>query len=283
VPTVKVHGVNSDVEADVSETEPNKYRCSFTIPTGGLYLITVMWGNKQVPGSPFKINVLARGDPAKVKFALRDAKLQAVVGMNMVWILDKRAAGLGQLTATCTGPSGPVLCDLKANSDSTQILTIHPEETGLFTLNVLFDGQHVPGSPYTFEVQPVGDPNQVNVSGPGVLDGVLAIFSSDFVVDTSAAGLGQMTVRIRGPKGAFRVELKRDSPTDRVIKCHYDPTEIGLYSIDVQWSGVSVPGSPFPVNIFDTLEELEKFYRRYPERRPKYKPNSSRAVQVFED
>ena len=81
--------------------------------------------------------------------------------------------------------------------------------------------------------------------------------------------------------GAFRVELKRESPTDRVIKCHYDPTEVGLYSIDVQWSGVSVPGSPFAVNIFDTLEELEKFYRRYPERRPKFK-SSTRAVQVFE-
>lgn len=52
-----------------------------------------------------------------------------------------------------------------------------------------------------FEVQAQGDPNKVTVCGPGVLDGVLAIYNSDFNVDTSEAGLGQLTVRIRGPKG----------------------------------------------------------------------------------
>ena len=89
------------------------------------------------------------------------------------------------------------------------------------------------------------------------------------------AGAGQLTVRIRGPKGAFRVEMQRESQKDRTILCKYEPTEPGDYrievklllikkhmmtfSIQVRWSGEHVPGSPFVTMIFDTEEELHRF------------------------
>jgi len=39
----------------------------------------------------------------------------------------------------------------------------------------------------------------------------------------------------------------------------YDPTEPGDYRVEVRWAGELVPGSPFPVMIFDTQEELRRF------------------------
>jgi len=39
------------------------------------------------------------------------------------------------------------------------------------------------------------------VYGPGIEHGVLAIFQSRFICDTRGAGAGQLTVRVRGPKG----------------------------------------------------------------------------------
>lgn len=39
----------------------------------------------------------------------------------------------------------------------------------------------------------------------------------------------------------------------------YDPTEPGDYRVEVKWAGELVPGSPFPVLIFDTQEELKRF------------------------
>ena len=56
---------------------------------------------------------------------------------------------------------------------------------------------------------------QVRVQGPGVEPGVLASYQSRFICDTRGAGAGQLTVRIRGPKGAFRVEMQRESQKDR--------------------------------------------------------------------
>ena len=97
---------------------------------------------------------------------------------------------------------------------------------------------------------------QVRVYGPGIEHGVLATFQSRFICDTRGAGAGQLTVRVRGPKGAFRVEMQRETQKDRIILCRYDPTEPGDYRVEVRWAGVLVPGSPFPVRIVDTQDEL---------------------------
>ena len=116
---------------------------------------------------------------------------------------------------------------------------------------------------------------------------MLARYQSRFICDTRGAGAGQLTVRIRGPKGAFRVEMQRESQKDRTILCKYEPTEPGDYRIEVssalsgrntiatskkysrhcetlfsicqvRWSGEHVPGSPFVTMIFDTEEELAR-------------------------
>jgi hypothetical protein len=35
--------------------------------------------------------------------------------------------------------------------------------------------------------------------------------------------------------------------------------------LNVKWSGVHVPGSPFNVNIFNTPEELEQYFKVNPD------------------
>jgi hypothetical protein len=45
------------------------------------------------------------------------------------------------------------------------------------------------------------DATKVRVHGPGIEHGVLATFQSRFMCDTRGAGAGQLTVRVRGPKG----------------------------------------------------------------------------------
>lgn len=146
-------------------------------------------------------------------------------------------------------------------------------------------GEDVPGSPFTVRVSGAPDASKVRVYGPGIEHGVLAIFQSRFICDTRGAGAGQLTVRVRGPKGintikinvlncfnvlvllislvfvsgAFRVEMQRENQKDRTILCKFDPTEPGDYRVEIKWAGEHVPGSPFMVMIFDTQEELNRF------------------------
>ena len=62
-------------------------------------------------------------------------------------------------------------------------------------------GTHVTGSPFTLRVMGALDPSKVRVYGSGIEHGVLATFQSRFLCDTRGAGAGQLTVRVRGPKG----------------------------------------------------------------------------------
>ena len=75
------------------------------------------------------------------------------------------------------------------------------------------------GSPFSLRVVGAPDASKVRVYGPGIEHGVLATFQSRFICDTRGAGAGQLTVRVRGPKGAFRVEMQRESQKDRTILC----------------------------------------------------------------
>ena len=85
--------------------------------------------------------------------------------------------------------------------DGTFTLNLKPQEPGKHQLSIQYGGVHVQGSPYTVRVSGAPDPTRVRVYGPGVEHGVLAMYQSRFICDTRGAGAGQLTVRIRGPKG----------------------------------------------------------------------------------
>ncbi|CAK9292945.1 unnamed protein product [Gordionus sp. m RMFG-2023] len=110
----------------------------------------------------------------------------------------------------------------------------------------------------TCDILNTSNASRVKLYGPGIKSGVLANFQSHFSIDTKGACAGQLTVKIRGPKSAFHVHMKRDAVRDRLIHCNYDPTEVGDYNIHVTWSGNHVLGSPFNVVIYDTLQELKE-------------------------
>ncbi len=81
------------------------------------------------------------------------------------------------------------------------MLKVMAREVGKHVLQIKYIDMHVPGSPFTLRVSLPPDASKVDVYGPGIFHGVLERFESKFVCDTRGAGAGQLTVRIRGPKG----------------------------------------------------------------------------------
>ncbi|KAJ2946351.1 hypothetical protein O0L34_g12388 [Tuta absoluta] len=240
---------------------PGLWRATYTPRRAGDHQLRVLWATRLVKGCPLTVNVTAgneSGDASRV--VCSGAGLTGgVVGREIRSWIDTRRAGPGELTAHCTGPNKVAYCELYEHGDGTFTLNVKPAEAGRHVLSVQFAGDHVPGSPFVLKVAGAPDPSKVRVYGPGVEPGVLATFQSRFLCDTRGAGAGQLTVRVRGPKGAFRVEMQRENQKDRTILCKFSPTEPGDYRVEVRWAGRHVPGSPFPVMIFDTQEELRRY------------------------
>ncbi|XP_071159079.1 filamin-B-like isoform X3 [Mytilus edulis] len=259
-PEVTLTGVKAEIPVKVIAIAQGKYRCQYVPVIPGAYLLNITWNNRQLRGSPYKVNVIGAFYPNKVTVS-GEGLTGGIAGRSLNVTIDTRKAGPGELTASCMGPNKAAYCELEDNRDGTFELRIKPQEIGRHVLQVKYGGEHVQGSPFIIKVSAPPDASKVRVTGPGVEHGILAKFQSKFIVETKGAGAGQLTVRVRGPKGSFRVEMKRDSQRDRTILCQYYPTEIGDYHISVKWSSVDVPGSPFLVHIVDTMAELEEVMR----------------------
>ncbi|XP_035712922.1 filamin-A isoform X3 [Folsomia candida] len=255
---VSLSSSDVDVPVTVQPLGGGIYKGIYVPRIPGNYELNVLWGGKPVPGCPMTVQIGAIGDSSKV-ICTGDGLRVGTVGKDIRSFIDTRRAGPGELTAQCTGPRKTAYCELYDHGDGTFTLNIRPQEHGKHQLAIKYSGDHVPGSPFNLKVVGLPDASKVKVYGPGIEHGVLATFQSRFICDTRGAGAGQLTVRVRGPKGAFRVEMQRESQKDRTILCKFDPTEPGDYRVEVRWAGEDVPGSPFSVMIFDTQEELHHF------------------------
>lgn len=255
-------GLKADVPVRLRPVGNNIFAATYSPKTAGTYLLNVLWSGRQVKGCPLKITAESGGVNKSV-ICSGDGLRVGTLGKDIKSFIDTRKAGPGELSLHCVGPTNKTAyCELNDHQDGTFTLNLKPQEPGKHALSVRYGGVHVHGSPFTVRVAGAPDPSRVRVYGPGVEHGVLAMYQSRFICDTRGAGAGQLTVRIRGPKGAFRVEMQRESQKDRTILCKYEPTEPGDYRIEVKWSGEHVPGSPFMVMIFDTQEELSRFLQQ---------------------
>lgn len=261
IPRVRMTGVKTDVDVEMRAMKYDRYKCKYAAPYPGGYLLYVEWSGFQVPGSPFKVNVTTKGHSDKVTVegpGLRGG----FVGQELRVVVDTTEAGNGEVLADCIGLRHNARCDLIDHRNGKYTLRLFPTEACRHKLEIRYDSEHVPGSPFIIPVGEPPDPRKVKVYGPGIEPGVIQRFESKFIVETFGAGAGQLSVRIRGPRSAFHVEMKRDREDERTILCRYDPEEPGEYVINVKWSGVHVPGSPFIVPIFESLEALYKHVKK---------------------
>jgi filamin len=258
LPEIKLTDSNYDIDVKVMQLGHNIYRCSYVPQIPGLYTLTIKMNDKEIGHSPYKVDVQAAYDSTKVTVNAEKIKI-CVFGQEIKTTIDTRGAGPGELTAHCMGVNKVAFCEFVDHADGTFDLLIKPQEPSKHILQIKYNDEHVPGSPFIIGINSPPDASKVKVYGTGVNHGVLDKFKSSFSCETKGAGSGQLNVKIRGPKGGFRVEMQRENQKERTVLCKYDPAETGEYQIHVKWSGEDVPGSPFNVHLFKNDAELDDF------------------------
>lgn len=79
----------------VSSLGGGRYRCTYIPETAGAYLLHITWNERQLRGSPFKVNVINAHYPQKVVVSGEGLK-GGVMGRDINVIIDTRKAGPGQ-------------------------------------------------------------------------------------------------------------------------------------------------------------------------------------------
>ena len=94
-------------------------------------------------------------------------------------------------------------------------------------------------------------PDEIVVSGPGIQEAAIGK-ATYFSIDTAQAGPGKLTVEAIHTPGGRKADCSFEKD-DRVVTVSYSPDYAGKLTINVQWSGVHVPNSPFQVRVSDSM------------------------------
>ncbi|KAI5105622.1 filamin-C isoform X2 [Silurus meridionalis] len=214
-------------------------------PEEGPYRVEVSYDENPVQGSPFTVEALMPADPTKVR-AYGPGLQGGIVGKPAPFTIDTKGAGVGGLGLTVEGPCEAKI-ECQDNGDGTCSVSYLPTEPGDYSINILFGGAHVPGSPFVAKVRPALDAGRVVASGPGLERAIVGSVAS-FTVDCSRAGDAELTVEIVSDSGA-KAEVHIYNNNDGTFSVSYTPPSHGPYTISIHYGGHMVPKCPIHLQV----------------------------------
>uniref|UniRef100_A0A8C2H7H1 Filamin B n=1 Tax=Cyprinus carpio TaxID=7962 RepID=A0A8C2H7H1_CYPCA len=175
-------------------------------------------------------------------------QVRVQVGEDQEFAVGTRGAGgQGKLEVKITSPSGksvPCVVEPQPGKGASLVKYI-PKEEGAYVVEVVYDGNPVPGSPFSVEAMLPPDPSKVKAFGPGLKGGLVAT-PAEFSIDTKGAGTGGLGLTVEGPTEA---KMECSDNGDGTCSVSYLPTEPGEYLINILFEDVHIPGSPFHADI----------------------------------
>ena len=259
---VVIASSDDTASTEIQDNNDGSYTVNYTAQNPGSYNISIKFYEKHIPGSPFHLNVVPSANAALCKAygpALHPNSLH-IAGNPLDMFVDTTKAGMGDLRVIIIGPDDVKPKVYIANENGIYSMKWDVLEPGRYNIHVWWAEEYISGSPFKIRVSPGPNAAMVRAYGPG-LEPVFEVGtdSSEFTIETKDAGIGTLSIRVHGVKGAFKIQAQPASDDDlRTLKAVYHPKEPGDYIIAIRWSGTHVPGSPFKVNIQNPPKPLEK-------------------------
>ncbi|KAF1372057.1 hypothetical protein PFLUV_G00260380 [Perca fluviatilis] len=227
---------------EIIDNHNYSYTVRYTALQQGNMSVTVCHGGDPIPKSPFNISVAPPLDLNKVKVQGLNNKVD--VGKDEEFsVCTREAGGQGKLDVKITSSSRrPIPCKLESGTaNEAHTVKYIPPEEGQYKVDVSYDGNPIPGSPFTVEAVMPPDPSKVRAYGPGLQGGVVGK-PAPFAIDTKGAGTGGLGLTVEGPCEA-KIECQDNG--DGSCSVSYLPTEPGEYAINILFAEQHIPGSPF--------------------------------------
>ena len=146
-------------QADIGPSERGKtgYDYQFLPKAPGDYVLHILWGDREVPGSPFTSKVDRNpkhkgsyGRPDKVVVNGPGIK-EGKVNVPVEFYVDVKEAGPGAVGVAVKGPSRAEISFTKGGDNITKVQYVCTDP-GVYDVTVKFSGEQVPGSPFTANI-----------------------------------------------------------------------------------------------------------------------------------
>lgn len=225
---------------------------SFTPKSKGTYNVAVQRNGKDLPESPFKVQV---GDgmvcsPAKVKVSGNGMKAAKASAWNDMEI-DITNAGIGGLAMSIEGPHRTDLKYEEADNGKKKFnIHFRPHEPGIYLLNVRYGDDHITNSPFVINVggTPSGRVREtvskhiqaVGPTGKGS--------KCEFQLVIPGADPLDMEAMLTSPSGKSELCEIADLP-GQLFDIKFQPNDEGVHTISLKQKGLHISGSPFQYTV----------------------------------
>ncbi|XP_034984429.1 filamin-C isoform X2 [Zootoca vivipara] len=221
---------------------------SYIVQEPGDYEVSIKFNDEHIPDSPFVVPVASLSDDAHrlTVTSLQETGLKVNQPASFAVQLN---GARGVIDAKVHTPAGVVEeCYVSELDSDKYAIRFIPHENGVHSIDVRFNGRHIPGSPFKIRVgeqSQAGDPGLVTAYGPGLEGGTTGV-SSEFFVKTRNTGSGALSVTIDGPS---KVQMDcQEYPEGH--KVTYMPMAPGNYLISIKYGGPQhIVGSPFKAKV----------------------------------
>ncbi|XP_054622814.1 filamin-C-like isoform X2 [Dunckerocampus dactyliophorus] len=238
----------SKAEITFEDRKDGSCGVSYVVQEPGDYEVSIKFNDEHIPDSPFIVPVATLSDDARrlTITSLQDSGLK--VNQEACFAVQLNGAR-GLIDAKIHAPSGATEdCFITQVDGDQHAIRFIPKENGIHSINVRFNGSHVPGSPFKIrvgELGQVGDPSKVLASGLGLEGGTTGV-TAEFTVNTCNAGCDALSVTIDGPS---KVQMNCQECCDG-YRISYTPMAPGNYLVSIKYGGAQhIVGSPFKAKV----------------------------------
>ncbi|XP_034726061.1 filamin-B [Etheostoma cragini] len=216
----------------------------------GKYTVSITWGGQHIPKSPFEVTVGREAGPQQIR-AWGPGLEGGIVGKPATFVVESVGTDVGVLGFAIEGPSQAKI-ECEDQNDGSCDVRYWPTEPGEYAVHVTCDEEDIENSPFMAYIVPdnnASDPDKVQAFGPGLeRTGCLVSQPAEFTVSAKDAGKGPLKITAQESEG-LPVEVKVRSKGEGLYSCSYTPASPLKHTVAVAWGGVSVPNSPFRVNV----------------------------------
>ena len=241
-------------EVDIVDNKDGTLVASFTATQVGKHSVDVTWGGKAVKDMPLIVDVKKTIDSNSIRAEGGALRLGITGRKESITIIAKDTGLLadGDLSATMITADGydndikPIV-EIKEKGNGVYILTYIAEVATDYQLSITHEDRPIIDSPFTIDVKPAPDASKCQVI---LADTLLLVESTiEFDVDCREAGYGEITVKGTDPaKKNIPLEV---TDSNHIFTIKFNAAMVGVYTLDVLWSGNAVSGSPIKFDIFD--------------------------------
>ncbi|XP_067360675.1 filamin-B isoform X2 [Channa argus] len=247
---VAVKGPSTEVPVKQIFSQDGVFSYEYSPSSPGKYTASITWGGQHIPKSPFEVTVGQEAGPQQIR-AWGPGLEGGVVDKPATFVVESIGTDVGVLGFAIEGPSQAKI-ECEDQNDGSCDVRYWPKEAGEYAVHVTCDEEDIEHSPFMAYIVPdngINNPDKVRAFGPGLeKSGCLVNQPVEFTVNAKDAGNGPLKITAQDNEGR-PVEVKVKSKGDGLYSCSYTPTSPLKHTVAIAWGGVSIPKSPFRVNV----------------------------------